>query len=189
MKLDNVYYRLKDAGEIKLCVLLCIRYAGEPLSDAVIKHLMLTATSVDFLELCGIIEELSPDNYINKVWRDEVEKYDLTQQGMDTIDEFEDKIMASVRASIKSTIDEYFKREGQKAQVKCTLVPIAKDMYNVDVKITEGKTTLLDMTVFTGNKEKSAKFAKGFRKNPMKLYEKIIAALSDLSDEAEKEEE
>ena len=187
--LNNVYYRLNDLGEIKLCILLCIRYAGEPLSDKDLKHLMLVGTSVNFIELCDAVEKLLPENYIKKVWRDEVEKYDLTKQGQETIDEFDNKIMASVRASLKSTIDDFFNREGQKAQVKCNITPLGMDLYNVDVEILEGKTTLLSVTVFTGNKEKAARFAKGFRKRTMDFYTSIINSLSKLADMAENEED
>ncbi len=186
--LNNVYYRLNDPAEIKLCILFCIRYAGEPLSEKDIKHLLLSATSIDFIDLCDAIDKLSPENYIKKVWRDETEKYDLTSQGKETIDVFDDKIMASVRASIKTTIDDYFKREGQKAQIKSVVSPIAKDLYNVDVEIIEGKTTLLSMTVFTGNKEKAARYAKGFRKKPMEFYTSVIESLSRLADESENED-
>lgn len=186
--LNNVYYRLKDLGEIKLCLLFCIRYAGEPLSDKDIKHIMLSATSIDFIDLCDALEKLSPDNYTKKVWRDEIEKYDLTPQGIETIDVFDDKITASVRASLKATIDDYFCREGQKAQIKCVINPISKDLYNVDIEITEGKTTLLSMTAFAGSKEKAARYAKGFRKNPMALYTRIMESFSKLAEDAEKEE-
>ena len=186
---DNIYYRLYDPGEIRLCVLLCIRYAGEPLADNDIKHIMLTATKVDFIELCDAIDKLSPENYTKKAWRGEIEKLDLTPQGIETIDVFEDKIMASVRASIKRTIDEYLKREGPKTEVKCIITPAERDLYNVEVEITEGKTTLLSMTIFTGDKEKAARYAKGFRKNPMKFYTSVIESLALLATEAEKEDE
>lgn len=186
--LNNVYYRLNDLGEIKLCILFCIRYADMPLSDNEIKHLMLSATSIDFIDLCTALDTLLPDNYIKKVWRDDVEKYSLTKQGQETIDAFDDKIMASVRASIKVAVDDYLKREGQKAQIKCSLKPISKDKYNVDIEIIEGKTSLLSMTIFTGNKEKASRYAKGFRKEPIKFYTSIIEELAKLADEAEKEE-
>lgn len=185
---DNIFYRLNDPGEIRLCILLCLRYAGEPLSDGDIKHIMLSATSVEFIDLCDAIEKLMPENYIKQVTRGEVEKFDLTAQGTETIDVFDDKIMASVRASIKRTIDEYLNREGPKTQVKCIVTPAERDLYNVEVKITEGKTTLLTMTVFTGNKEKAARYAKGFRKKPMEFYASVIGLLSNFATEAEKED-
>lgn len=187
MDFDNIYYRLNDPGEIKLCILLCIRYAGMPLSDGDIKHIMLTATKVDFIELCDAIDKLSSENYTKKAWRDEIEKLDLTPQGIETIDVFDDKIMASVRASIKHTIDGYLNREGPKTQVKCIVTPAERDLYNVEAEITEGKTTLLSMTIFTGTKEKAAKFAKGFRKYPMEFYASIIGVLSNFAEESEKE--
>jgi len=187
VNLDNVYYRLNDPGEIRLCVLLCIRYAGEPLADGDIKHIMLSATSVDFIDLCDAIDKLSPENYTKKVWRDEIEKLDLTQQGIEMIDVFDDKIMASVRASLKSAIDEYLKREGPKTQIKCVVTPAERDLYNVEVEITEGKSTLLTMTVFTGNKEKAARYAKGFRKNPMEFYTSVIESLAKLAENAEED--
>lgn len=186
--LNNVYYRLNDTGEIKLCILFCIRYAQEPLSDNDIKNIMLAATHVDFMELCGIIESLIPENYIKKVWRGEIEKYDLTPQGAETIDFFDDKITASVRASLKNEIDTYLNRSGQKQEVKCIITPAEGDLYNVEIKITEGKITLLSMMLFSGNKEKSARFAKGLRNKPMEFYKDLIDSLSKLADEAETQE-
>lgn len=187
MDLNNVYYRLNDPAEIKLCILLCIRYAQEPLSDNQLKDIMLSGTNVDFIELFAIIDELIPENYIKKVWRDEVEKYDLTPQGEETIDFFDDKITASVRASIKNKIDDLLKRDGQKTEAKCIISPIENNLYNVDITITEGKITLLSMTAFTGSKEKAARFAKGFRKRPLEFYQSIIDSLSNLADLAEEE--
>ena len=128
---DNVYYRLNDETEIKLSVLFCIRYADIPITDIEVKHFMLSATSVDFMDLCSAIDKMFSDNYIKRVWRGEVEKYDLTEQGAELLDMFEDKIMASVRASIKNTIDEYFRREQEKAQYRCEIVPVGKDAYNM----------------------------------------------------------
>ena len=189
MDLNNVYYRLNDPAEIKLCILLCIRYAQEPLSDSQLKSIMLSGTNVDFVELFAIIDELIPENYIKKVWRDETEKYDLTPQGLETIDVFDDKITASVRASIKNKIDELLKRDGQKAHIKCVVTPTGNDLYSVDAQITEGKITLLSMTLFSGSKEKAARFAKAFRKKPLEFYASMIDSLTKLAEVTENEEE
>lgn len=150
---------------------------------------MLSGTNVDFVELFAIIDELIPENYIKKVWRDETEKYDLTPQGLETIDVFDDKITASVRASIKNKIDELLKRDGQKAHIKCVVTPTGNDLYSVDAQITEGKITLLSMTLFSGSKEKAARFAKAFRKKPLEFYASMIDSLTKLAEVTENEEE
>lgn len=176
---DNVYYRLNDETEIKLSVLFCIRYADVPITDIEVKHFMLSATSVNFMDLCSAMDKMFSDNYIKKVWRDEVEKYDLTSQGRELLEMFEDKIMASVRASIKNTIDEYFRREQEKAQIRCEISPVGKDVYNVDIELKEGKNTLVTMSVFAGSREKAIAFRRGFQADPAGFYSGIVSLLSD----------
>lgn len=176
---DNVYYRLNDETEIKLSVLFCIRYADVPITDIEVKHFMLSATSVNFMDLCSAMDKMFSDNYIKKVWRDEVEKYDLTSQGRELLDMFEDKIMASVRASIKNTIDEYFRREQEKAQIRCEISPVGKDVYNVDIELKEGKNTLVTMSVFAGSREKAIAFRRRFQADPAGFYSGIVSLLSD----------
>ena len=179
---DNVYYRLNDETEIKLSVLFCIRYADIPITDIEVKHFMLSATSVDFMDLCSAIDKMFSDNYIKRVWRGEVEKYDLTEQGAELLDMFEDKIMASVRASIKNTIDEYFRREQEKAQYRCEIVPVGKDAYNVDIELKEGKNTLITMSIFVGSREKAIALRRGFKNDPAGVYSGIISLLSKAGD-------
>ena len=179
---DNVYYRLNDETEIKLSVLFCIRYADIPITDIEVKHFMLSATSVDFMDLCSAIDKMFSDNYIKRVWRGEVEKYDLTEQGAELLDMFEDKIMASVRASIKNTIDEYFRREQEKAQYRCEIVPVGKDAYNVDIELKEGKNTLITMSIFAGSREKAIALRRGFKNDPVGVYSGIISLLSKTGD-------
>ncbi|MBO5929768.1 MAG: DUF4364 family protein [Clostridia bacterium] len=175
---DNVYYRLNYETEIKLSVLFSIRYADLPVTDIEIKHFMLSATSVDFMVLCSIIDSMLSDNYIKKVWRDEVEKFDLTDRGNEMLDMFEDKIMASVRSSLKDAINEYFRREHEKAQAQCEIVPLGKDKYQLDIVLKEGKDTLFAMSVFAGSRENAIRLRRGFHADPMGAYTGFITALA-----------
>lgn len=176
---ENVYYRLNDETEIKLSVLFCIRYADLPISDIELKHFMLEATSVDFIDLCSAISSMQSDDYIKTVWRDEIEKFDLTPRGSELLDMFEDKIMASVRSSLRRTIDEYFRREQEKARVRCDIVPVKKDAYSLDIELKEGKDTLITMSLFVGSRERAIALRRGFQSKPMEVYSGIVALLSE----------
>lgn len=175
---DDVYYRLNDETEIKLSVLFCIRYADIPLSDIEVKHFMLTATSVNFMDLCSAVDSMLNESYIKKVWRDEIEKFDLTEHGKELLDMFENKIMASVRSSIKNTIDEYYAREREKSQYRCEIVPAGKDAYYLDIELKEGKNTLVAMSVFAGSRASAIRLRRGFKNNPMNVYSGIISILT-----------
>lgn len=175
---ENVYYRLSDETEIKLSVLFCIRYADIPISDIELKHCMLDATSVDFIDLCSAIAAVQAEGYIRIVSREETDKYELTTRGNETLDMFEDKIMASVRSSLKRTVDAYFRREQNKVQVRCEIEPAKKDTYSVNIEVKDGKYSLLAMSLFAGSKQHAFSLRRGFLQDPMKTYESIVTMLS-----------
>ncbi len=185
---ENVYYRLNDETEIKLAVLFCIHVAEMPISDIELKHLMLDATSVDFIDLCSAISEMQTEDYIRIVWRDEVEKYDMTPRGSELLDMFEDKIMASVRSSLRRAINEYFQREQNKIQVRAEIEPMKKDTFGVNIELKEGKNTLITMSLFAGSKEKAYALRRGFLSDPVEMYAKIATMFSE-ADPQKKDEE
>lgn len=185
---ENVYYRLNDPAEIQLAILYTVRYADIPVSDIELKHFMLQATSVDFIDLCSIITKTLDDNHMKTVWRDETDKYTLTQSGAELLEMFEDKIMSSVRSSLRNTIDEYFVREQQKAQVRCDITPTGRDSYNLDIELKEGKMELITMSVFAGGRETAMSMRRHFKRDPLGMYARILELLTP-SEEEKKEEE
>ena len=186
---DNVYYRLKDPAEIQLAILYSVRYADIPISDIELKHFMLQATSVDFIDLCSIITKTLDDNHMKTVWRDEMENYVLTQTGTELLEMFEDKIMSSVRESLRNTIDEYFVREQEKARVRCDIIPNGRDTYSLEVELKEGKTELLAMSLFAGSRETAMDMRRHFKTDPVGLYTKVLQLFTPTKEEKEAEED
>ncbi len=182
---ENVYYRLKDPVEIKLAILYVIFHADIPVSDVELKHCMLEATSVDFLELCDIIGQLLDENHMKTVWRDEMDKYVLTPSGEDMISMFENKLLPSVKSSIKNSVDQYYKNETARKSLRCDVVPLGDQMFQVELELKEGKTSLLTLSIFAGNKNKALTMCRAFRHDPYGFYEKFSTLLSDYHEEEE----
>ncbi len=181
---ENVYYRLNDPVEIKLAVLYVIFYADIPVSDVELKHCMLEATSVDFLDLCDIIQKLQEENHIKTVWRDEMEKYVLTVSGEDMISMFENKLLTSVRNSIKNSVEQYYKNELSRKSLRCDIIPIGDQLFRVELELKEGKNSLLALSVFAGNKQKALSMCRAFRHDPYGVYEKITNLLNEPEEES-----
>ena len=182
---ENVYYRLKDPIEIKLAILYVIFYADIPVSDVELKHCMLEGTSVDFLELCDIISQLLEENHVKTVWRDEMEKYTLTPSGEDMISMFENKLLPSVRNSIKNSVDQYYKNETSRKSLRCDVIPAGDQSFRVELELKEGKMSLLALSIFAGNKDKALSMCRAFRHDPYGFYEKFSALLSEPIEESE----
>lgn len=178
---ENVYYRLKDPVEIRLAILYVIFYADIPVSDVELKHCMLEATSVDFLDLCDIIGKVLAENYVKTVWRDEIEKYVLTPSGADMIAMFEDKLLPSVKSSLKHSVDQYYKNESSRKSLRCDVRPVGDNVFNVELELKEGKNSLLALSLMAGSKQRALTMCRTFRRDPYAVYKQ----LSELLDQPE----
>lgn len=174
---ENVYYRLNDPIEIQLAILYTIRHVGVPVPDIELKHFMLSATSVEFLDLLEQLGALLKQNHIKTVLRGDVECYDFAPSGREMIDIFEDKIMVSVRESIRACVDEYYKRKTIEEQIKARLVPLDHTTYMLSLHIKEGKTVILDMSIFAGDRERAIGMKKAFERDPIAFYTSIAGLL------------
>ncbi|MBR5236273.1 MAG: DUF4364 family protein [Clostridia bacterium] len=175
---ENVYYRLNDPVEIKLAILFTLSYVAIPMSDVELKHCMLEATSVDFLDLCDVLEKLMEENHIKTVWRDEMDKFVLTQSGEDMIAMFENKLLSSVKSSLKHSVDKYYRNETSRKSIRCDLQPIAENQFNVELELKEGKNSLLVMSVFAGSKKHALAMCRRFREDPYAVYQKLTEMLT-----------
>ncbi len=176
---ENVYYRLNDPIEIQLAILYTIRYVGRPVPDIELKHFMLSATSVAFLDLMEQLDALLKQNHMKIVLRDEVECYDFAPSGREMIDIFEDKIMVSVRESLRACVDEYYQRKAVEEQIQAKLVPLDRNSYTLQLHIKEGKTTLLELSIFAGDRARAIAMKKQFEADPIGFYTRVDALLRE----------
>ena len=170
---DNVYYRLKDPVMIRLAVLFALKYIDIPVSSMDLKHVLLDSTSVDYIDLFETIEDLKNEDYIRIVFRDEMNKFILSSLGSETIEMFEKNLLSSVRQAIKESANEFFKEEFEKSQVRCEISPSDADTYYLDVELQDGKTKLLSMSIFAGDRETAAQMRERFNESPLGLFEEI----------------
>lgn len=182
---SNVYYRLNDQVLIRLAVLYTLKHIEFPVRSMDLKHIMLDATSVDYIDLCENIEILKEENHIKTVFRDEIYKYALTQTGEEMIDMFEKDLLPSVRDGIRKSAGELFREEFEKSQVRCEILPSDANTYYLDAELYDGKTKLMSLSVFAGSRENAMKMKNRFSDAPVELFQEILKFLSDDKDEEE----
>lgn len=62
-------------------------------------------------------------------------------------------------------------------------VPVSFDEYAAHMEWKDGKTSLLSMTVYAKDEALADKMCKSFRKNTAKIYDTLIALLTDSGDD------
>lgn len=172
---SNVYYRLNDPVKIRLAVLYTLKYVDFPMSSIELRHIMLDATTVDYIELCEIIEVLMQENHVKLVRRDEKDKYDITDSGRELLSMFETDLLPSVRQSIRKSADEYFKEEFKKSQIISELVPDEDGTYYLDVSLSDGKKKLFSLSVFAGSRQNAMDMKRVFNESPTQMFKDILS--------------
>lgn len=176
---SNVYYRLNDPVMIRLAILYTLKYIDLPVSSMDLKHVLLDSTSVDYIDLCEMIESAKQDDYIRIVFRDEMNKFILTDTGTEMIDMFEKNLLPSVRKAIRKSADEFFKEEFEKSQIKSEISTFDADTYYLDVDLNDGKTKLLSMSIFAGSRENAQSMKAKFNSKPIEFFQEILKFLKD----------
>jgi len=176
---SNVYYRLNEPIMIRLAVLYTLKYIEFPISSMDLKHVMLDATSVDYIDLCENIELLKEENHIKTVFRDEMEKYEMTQTGEEMIDIFEKNLLQSIRSNIRKSADELFRQEFEKSQVRSEISPSEANTFYLDAELNDGKTKMLSMSIFAGSRENAMKMRSKFNEAPVELFQEILKFLKN----------
>ena len=176
---SNVYYRLKDPVMIRLAVLYSLEYIDIPICLMDLKHVMLDSTSVDYIELCEMIENLKKEDYIRVVERDETNKYIITDKGRELLSMFKRDLLPSVRKNIRKSADEYFHNEFTKSQFKCEISLGNENAYYLDVQINDKKMKMLSMSIFAGSRENAVKMREKFNAAPMELFKEILCYLKE----------
>lgn len=121
------------------------------------------------------------ENYVKTVWRDEIEKYVLTPSGADMIAMFEDKLLPSVKSSLKHSVDQYYKNESSRKSLRCDVRPVGDNVFNVELELKEGKNSLLALSLMAGSKQRALTMCRTFRRDPYAVYKQ----LSELLDQPE----
>ena len=176
---SNVYYRLNDPVMIRFAILYTMKYVEFPISSMDLKHVMLDASRVDYFDLCEMIDTLKKENHIKEVIRDGINKFSLTDSGIETIQMFEKNVLYSVRRNIRQSADKFFKEEFEKHSVKSSLTPSDIDTFYLDVELKDGNSKLLSMSLFAGSREKAEKMREKFNSNPTEFFSYILKFLSD----------
>lgn len=176
---SNVYYRLNDPVMIRFAILYTMKYVEFPISSMDLKHVMLDASRVDYFDLCEMIDTLKKENHIKEVIRDGINKFSLTDSGIETIQMFEKNVLYSVRRNIRQSADKFFKEEFEKQSVKSSLTASDIDSFYLDVELKDGNSKLLSMSLFAGSREKAEKMREKFNSNPTEFFSYILKFLSD----------
>lgn len=173
-----IYAReIEDSVVIQLIILFALNEAERPIKRVQLDKLVLENCMINFVDYSIAIENLEELEYIHEV--EEEALYRITEDGMQTLGYFKDKIPGFVRESIKETVAPMFLEERKKNSVRAELLPCNEIEFMSKCGIFEGEKPLMNLELYAGTREEAEKICKAFKKNSDMIYNAVIQAFKE----------
>ncbi|MCH5186038.1 MAG: DUF4364 family protein [Oscillospiraceae bacterium] len=174
-----VYAReIDDSFLIQLIILFALNEAEKPITGAQLDKLVLENCIINFADYSIAMETLEELEYIHEIKNESI--YRITEEGMQTLGFFRDRIPGYVRESIKESVAPMFLEERRKNSIRTELLPFNEMEFMSKCGIYEGEKPLMNLELYAGNREEAEKICSAFKKNSSAVYNDIIQVFKEI---------
>jgi len=164
--------------ENKILILYILKKVGKPLSHKELLELILTVADINYFYFQQFLSDLTEDNYIIK--RDgEIELYELTEEGMRSLELTLDLIPGITKLKIDSQFKESLNSIKDKFSISAEYNPISDKEFIVTCKILENHTAIFKLETYVGSKEQARTIVNNWNKNATEIYPTILNNLTN----------
>lgn len=175
---------IEDSVLIQLIILFAIQKAGKPIKQSQLEDLVLGNCNINFINYRLAIVHLIKINHITETpAENETLLYDITEEGLQSIEFFMSEIPVYIREPIANAIVPMFRLEEKKKSVTAELLPLSLDEFTADCAIYDSGKPLLKLNFYTGTRELTTQAIMNFKKHPDKVYKAILDILMAPIDE------
>lgn len=169
-------YKFSEPGEIKTIILYIVKCIGGGADISAITDIFMEYEFVDYFTMRLAIEELRGAGLL-EVYREDCDKYMLSDIGKEAMEGFEKNIPLSVRGSIHDTVKEYKMSLTKGEVVAAKYIKHSDFDHEAALSINEGGTDLLKLSLCLGSADDAKKICRNFKKEPQRVYEMLIKTL------------
>lgn len=164
-------------AKAKLLILFFLKSAEiDVTSDQVYKGLYCL-NFINYFEYCNAIVELKQESYIAEVPRAFGQSCKLTIAGKEALELFGESIPLSQREAIRRYIGENMSLMQQEAQLTSSMEESEQGGYSVRLTASEGKLTILDITMQVASREMAIEMRKNWTQQSCDIYNCIYSNL------------
>ena len=168
---------LSDINQIKTLICYLLQEAGQPLSEDQMNTVFQTHKIVNYFNFCQAVSELLKSNhlepYIDNFGN---KKLELTGIGVETANTLSDALPLSVRDRVSSAVRKLLREESFSLGRKISIEKNESGYY-VHLSMTDLQDELINLKLFSPNKEQSDKLVHELKEKSLLIYETILGIL------------
>ena len=165
--------------ENKLLILYLIDKMDLPLSRSQITDYIIQAEFMDYYTLQQALGDMVEGNYLDAAADNNTTRYNLTDEGLQTLEYFEKHIPPSIRAKINQYIKENRKDIKRSFENTATFFPNAEnDEFLVKCGVYEESRVLMELSISVDTRDQARIIQNNWKSNAKTLYGDIIRILA-----------
>lgn len=165
-----------EKEEMKFAALYAIRQYKAPMQESRLYEIFTWDKEImEYFDLSEVLLELTEDKYIFKKFYRNEEALCLTELGEEACTFFTNRVPASIREKIDSSIGEIKYAEiSDPNAVRAEVIPVAEEQYMARCSISENKIPVLELSINMGKRVYAQKVADYLKDNADQIYEEIL---------------
>ena len=169
----------QSLAESKILLLYILSKIGKPISHNELIDLVLSIVDMNYFYLEQFLLDLLEDNYINKYKQEDIDIYEITEEGKKAIELTIDIIPGILKLQVDSKFKKNLDTIKDKFSISAEYTPISERNFSIRCKIIENNITIFDLQAHAGSKEQAKKIIENWNNNAIEIYPKILETLID----------
>ena len=170
---------IHDKLEIKFLILYIAAHVSEPIPIEGMQELTLCDSGIDYFSFSECLSDLVHTEHLTL---SDGGLYAITPKGLRNSEICESSLPLSVRLLTDRNVAAYNQMLLRKAQVRSRIVPRENGTYTVRLSLDDDVGSVMDLKLMVVREDMAKVLSERFRKDPEKLYSKIMDLLLEDSE-------
>ncbi len=169
---------IEDSVLIQLIILFAMQKAGKPITQSQLEDLVLGNCNINFINYrLAVVHLINIDHIRDFTTTNNIPMYEITEEGLRSIDFFISDIPVYIRDPIANAIVPMFRLEEKKKSVTAELLPLNAEEFMADCAIYDSGRPLMKLEFYAGTRELATQVMQNFKDNPEKVYKSLLDIL------------
>lgn len=172
-----------DLSINKLIILYMLKKVELPLTNTQLSQFVIDKGYTDYFSFQEYLHQLVETDLIRTITTSKSTSYDITTEGLKTLEYFQSRISDSIQVEIDKHLEENKYDIKLKLELSSEYIPEKDGDYLVHLVAKENKKTLIDLKISIFDKDYAVQVCDQWKEQSHVLYKTILnTLLSDLTD-------
>ena len=161
----------------KLIILYLLSQVKIALSLSQMTQIILERGYTNYFSLQQSLNELEKSNFVIISKQNNASYFEITDKGQQTLEFFSSRIPDSIKQELDQFIENNWRKLRSELDIYAEYTPDKVNEYMVNCKVTENKSTLIELNVSVGSKKQAIALCNKWKNNASTLYSEILQIL------------